>query len=88
MKFKSLFLLAGIMSLICISQTVKADELDSGKQLMSSGNAQAAADILCRLKTPEALALCGRALDSLADYFTGVAEKKCYWGKGGGASPS
>lgn len=75
---------------------LRADDLDEGRRLLADGDLQAAAEILNRYaashpddskKTPEALALCGRALDGSADALTGAAEKACYWTKGGGGSP-
>lgn len=73
-----------------------ADELDAGKQMVAAGNLQGAAEFFNRYAlshpddsrvTPEALALCGRILDTLSDSLTGQAEKSCYWGKGGSRSP-
>ncbi len=74
-----------------------AGDLDEGKRLLSSGDIQGAAAFFNRYAnehpndsktTPEALALCGRALDALADSFTGTAEKSCYWSKGGSRTPA
>ncbi len=37
--------------------------------------------------TPRALLMCGRLLDSMADYLTEKAEKKCYWSKSAPRTP-
>lgn len=73
-----------------------ADELSSGRELLSEGNPEAAADFFCKYakshpkdkeRAAESLALCGRTLDSLQDSLTGAAEKACYWTKGGSRTP-
>jgi hypothetical protein len=73
-----------------------ADELDQGRQLYSSGDLKGAAEFFNRYVaanpdgklTAEALAMCGRSLDGIADSLTGEAEKACYWTKGGGGTPA
>lgn len=83
-----------VISLLSTGPFARADELDQGRGMLSSGNLQGAAESFNRFasshpddskKTPEALALCGRTLDALADSFTGAAEKRCYWGGSGGS---
>lgn len=72
------------------------DELGPGRTMLADGDLPGAAEFFNKFavehpkdskKTPEALALCGRALDGSADALTGEAEKACYWTKAGGGSP-
>ncbi|MFH0799571.1 MAG: hypothetical protein V2A66_05245 [Pseudomonadota bacterium] len=95
MKLRRIACVAAV-SLLALVSTAFAAELDQGKQMMSAGDLQGAAEFFNRYAashpddskaTPEALALCGRTLDALADSLTGSAEKRCYWGKGGGGGP-
>lgn len=95
MKRKFLVVVAAVVSLGTASVAV-AGELDQGKQMMAAGDLQGAAEFFNRYaaahpsdatNAAEALALCGRVLDTLADALTGQAEKSCYWGKGGSRSP-
>ncbi len=73
-----------------------AGDLDQGLTLMKSGQLGAAAEFFNsfvqthpkdKKQTPEALAMTGRILDAMADYLTGEAEKKCYWGRSKERSP-
>lgn len=94
MKFIKI-LLCALVVLMASSFPAFADELDQGRSLYSSGDMVGAAEFFSRYAashpkddklTPEALAMCARALDIAADNLTGEAEKGCYW-KGGGGSP-
>ncbi|MFA4874340.1 MAG: hypothetical protein WC956_08025 [bacterium] len=73
-----------------------ADALDQGREMARSGQLNAAAEFFNRYVqghpddkklTPEALAWNGRILDAMADFLTGEAEKKCYWGREKARSP-
>lgn len=92
MKIKTMAVLFVIS--ILFARPVFADNLAEGKQLLADGDLKAAAEFFNGYarshpndskSTPEALALCGRVLDAIADVLTGAAEKKCYWERGGGS---
>jgi hypothetical protein len=84
------------LSLLSLSSIAMGDGLDQGRAFVREGNMEAAAQFFSQYATshpddkkltPEALALTGRILDTLSDSFTGAAEKKCYWVKGGSRDP-
>jgi len=90
MKFinAGIVIVATTLSLF-ISGSSHAGDLDTGYSLQQSGQLERAADFFCgyakshpnkKKNTPEALAMCGRLLDELADTLTERAEKQCYWG--------
>lgn len=66
-------------------------ELKEGYAMIDAGDAPRAAQFFCtqpyqnlkKDEAAEALAMCGRLLDQLADSLTEKAEKKCYWKNGG-----
>lgn len=84
-----------VLCLLVLSPNLYADELDQGRQMLASGDKLGAAEFFNNFAkshpndgkiTPEALALCGRALDLSADDLTGKAEKACYWGSKAGVA--
>lgn len=86
-----------VTAAVIFSINARADGIDEGRELLSNGDLKAAAEFFNRYalanpkdskNTPEALALCGRALDAMADVLTGAAEHACYWAKGGSRTPA
>lgn len=82
-------MVAVVLLIAAAALPAAADDLDQGRSLMRQGQLDAAAQffnsfVLQRPSdklAPEALALSGRCLDAMADYLSGEAEKRCYWGR-------